>query len=511
MLKKTLLTLSLLSALAQAATIKIAYDADPVSLDPMQQLSADTIQMANLVFDGLVRYDHENKILPRLAERWERVNETTTRFYLRQGVKFHSGNPFTADDVVFSFNRAMSAPNFKSVIAPFEKIEKIDDFTVDIVEKKPYPLTLNMLTNLFIMDSKFYSGNDDKGQPKDQIALKGGSFAENNPSGTGAFKIESREQGIKVVFVKNPDFYEKTGNVDRIELSAIKENATRISALLSGDVDFIFPVPPNDIARVKEDKRLNLHTMPSSRIIFFYMDENLQPAFKDKRVRLAFNYAVNNQGIVDKIMKEGATAAGQSSPPGYLGHVPELTPRYDLDKAKALMKEAGFADGFEVDLIAPNDRYVNDAKIAEAVAAQLAKINVKANLTTMPRAQYFVYRDECKAAVNMLGIAPITSDSIDYATYIVHSKDAEKGLGQYNCSYKNPELDALIEQAISELDEDKRKALLQEISRIQYEDAPLIQMHWQNLHWAYTKRFSNFPEVVNSENIPKWDLLQVKE
>ena len=306
MFRKSLLSLAFAAVAGHAADITIAYDADPVSLDPMQQLSADTIQMANLIFDPLVRYNHKNEIQPRLAERWERIGDNVTRFYLRRDVKFHSGNPMNADDVVFSFNRAKDAPNFKSVIAPFEEIRKVDDYTVEIVEKKPYPLSLQMLTNLFIMDSKFYSGTDDQGRDKALIALEGGSFAEHNTSGTGAFKVQSREQGVKSVYVRNADFYGKTGNVDKITLVPIKENATRTSALLSGDVDWIFPVPPTDIGRVKKVDKLAFHTIPSSRVLFFYMDSDIEPAFKDLRVRQAVNYAVNNQGLVDKIMRETA-------------------------------------------------------------------------------------------------------------------------------------------------------------------------------------------------------------
>ena len=511
MFRKSLLSLAFAAVAGHAADITIAYDADPVSLDPMQQLSADTIQMANLIFDPLVRYNHKNEIQPRLAERWERIGDNVTRFYLRRDVKFHSGNPMNADDVVFSFNRAKDAPNFKSVIAPFEEIRKVDDYTVEIVEKKPYPLSLQMLTNLFIMDSKFYSGTDDQGRDKALIALEGGSFAEHNTSGTGAFKVQSREQGVKSVYVRNADFYGKTGNVDKITLVPIKENATRTSALLSGDVDWIFPVPPTDIGRVKKVDKLAFHTIPSSRVLFFYMDSDIEPAFKDLRVRQAVNYAVNNQGLVDKIMRETATAAAQNSPPGYLGHDESLVPVFDLEKAKALMKEAGYEQGFEISIIAPNDRYINDEKVAQAVAAMLAKINIKANLTTMPRAQYFVERDKCTTGMNMLGIAPVTADSIDYATYITHSKDQEKGLGQYNCGYRNAELDALIEEAMITVDAQKRGEILKKISRIEYEDAAIVPLYWQNLHWAYDKRFSNFPEIVNSENIPKWDQLIVSE
>lgn len=508
-LLSVLLTLGL--STTQAAEITIAYDADPVSLDPMQQLSAGTLQMANMLFDPLVRYDSRLNIVPRLAKSWQQIDDKTLRFFLRPGVKFQSGHPVTADDVVFSFRRATQSPNFKSITAPFTDMLKVDDSTVDLVSKAPYPLTLQMMTNIFIMDKAFYSGTDDQGKPKDLIDASGNTYAAHHVSGSGAFRLTSRQQGIKSVYTKNPDYWGETGNVDTVNLVVIKENNTRLSALLSGAVDWIYPLSPIDVKRVKKNDKMVFYSTPSNRVIFLFLNQNVNQELKDVRVRQAIEYAINNAGIVQKIMANSATAAGQFAPKGFSGHDASLTPRYDLAKAKALMKEAGLEDGFSITMIAPNNRYVNDEKIAQAIAAMLAKINIKVELATLPKAQYFPLMDRCEHGIAMLGISPIANDAIDYSSYDVHTRDLDKGLGQYNCSYSNRELDHLIESAFNEMDKNKRNDIMLAISQMEYEEVPVAMLHWQNLNWAYKKTFKNFPEIVNMSNIPKWDELNVAE
>ncbi len=279
-LKHKLTALSLAIAVAvsaNAADLKVAYDADPVSLDPMEQLSGATLQMAHLVFDPLVRTNSKLEFVPRLAESWEQVSPTVTRFKLRQGVKFHSGNPMTADDVVWSFNRYKSSGDFKAVFEPYSEIKKVDDYTVDLVAKKPYPLVLANATYLFVMDSKFYSGQSEDGKDKAKIEKNTGSYASTHESGTGAFQVKSRQQGVKLELTKFKDYWGKTGNVDNLTWVPIKENATRLAALLSGDVDMIAPVAPTDLDRVRDNPNTELLTMPSDRIITIQLNQTKQP------------------------------------------------------------------------------------------------------------------------------------------------------------------------------------------------------------------------------------------
>ncbi len=489
---------------AGAKTLKLAMDADPVSLDPHVQLSGGMLQYSHMVFDPLVRWDKNMNFEPRLAEKWERVDDLTMRFYLRKNVKFHSGNPFTAKDVEWTLERLKRSQDFKGLFEPFEGAKVIDDYTVDLVTKKPYALLMNMATYIFPLDRKFYTGTDENGQPKDLIAKTGPSFALSHESGTGKYTVGYREQGVKTEFKAFADYWDKKspGNVDTIILTPIKSDATRVAAMLSGDVDFIMPVPPQDYARIERDAKSKLVTMSGSRIITFQLNQKRKPEFQDKRVRMAMVYAVNNQGIVEKIMKGTATTAGQQGPEGFAGFKENLVPRYDLEKAMQLMKAAGLEKGFECTMIAPNNRYVNDEKIAEAAASMLSKINIKVNLKTMPKAQYWDQFDAQTADIQMIGWHPDTEDSANYTEFLLMCPNKETGYGQYNSgNYCNPKVDRLILASQTETDQDKRATMLQEVEQILYDDAAFIPLHWQNLSWA-GKQNVEIEQIVNVQNFP---------
>ncbi|EOS8554089.1 ABC transporter substrate-binding protein [Vibrio vulnificus] len=514
---KSKLTVALMAAglslSAAAADIKVAYDADPVSLDPHEQLSGGTLQMSHMVFDPLVRYTQKLDFEPRLAEKWERVNDTTYRFQLRKGVKFHSGNELTADDVVWTFDRLKDSPDFKAIFEPYEKMVKVDDYTVELVSKGAYPLVLQTATYIFPMDSKFYSGTTADGKDKAEVVKHGNSFASTNVSGTGPFIVTSREQGVKVEFERFKDYWDKEskGNVNKLTLVPIKEDATRVAALLSGGVDMIAPVAPNDHQRVKDAKGIDLVTLPGTRIITFQMNQNSNEALKDVRVRQAIVHAINNEGIVDKIMKGFATAAGQQGPEGYAGYNTELVPRFDLKKAKELMKEAGYEKGFTLTMIAPNNRYVNDAKVAQAASAMLSKIGIKVDLKTMPKAQYWPEFDKCAADMLMIGWHSDTEDSANFSEFLTMTRNEETGRGQYNCGhYSNPEVDKLVEASNVETDPAKRAAMLQKVETTLYNEAAFVPLHWQNLAWG-AKSTLDIKPIVNAMDFPYFGDLVVKE
>jgi peptide/nickel transport system substrate-binding protein len=484
--------------------LKLALDAGPVSQDPQVQLSGGMLQFSHWAFDPLVRYAQDMTFEPRLAVKWERLDPLTMRFHLRKDVKFHSGNPFTAKDVKFTFDRFYKSPDFKGLFEPFEGCFIVDDHTVDIKTKKPYALLINMATYIFPLDHKFYSGKDETGQPKDAVVKIGPSFALKNESGTGPFKVTHWEQGAKYVFERFADYWDKEspGNVEKIILTPIKEDATRVAALLSGDVDFITPVPPQDFKRIRKDSKIKLVTFSGGRIITIQLNRKRLPEFKDVRVRQAIVHAINNVGIVEKIMKGTATAAGQQGPKGYMGYNPALVPRYDLKKAKAFMKEAGLEKGFKCTMIAPNNRYVNDEKIAEAVVSMLAKINIKVSLNTMPKAQYWDEFDKQVADIQLIGWHSDTEDSGNFSEFLTMTPNKETGYGQYNSgNYCNQKIDELTIAAQSETDLKKRKAILQEIEQILYDDAAFVPFHWQNHSYAGKSNVGIKP-IVNTMNFP---------
>jgi len=501
-----------LGAVAGAKELKLALDAGPVSQDPQVQLSGGMLQYSHWVFDPLVRYAQNMKFEPRLAERWERLNPLTMRFYLRKGVKFHSGNAFTAKDVKFTFDRFYKSVDFKGLFTPFEGCTVVDDHTVDIKTKKPYALLINMATYIFPLDSKFYSGKDASGQPKDAVVKIGPSFALKNESGTGPYRVTHWEQGAKYIFERFADYWDKNspGNVSKIILTPIKEDATRVAALLSGDVGFITPVPPQDFQRIRKDKKVKLVTWSGGRIITVQLNQKRRAEFKDVRVRQAIVHAINNVGIAKKIMKGTATPAGQQGPKGYMGYNPDLVPRYNLEKAKSLMKEAGLENGFECTMIAPNNRYVNDEKIAEAVASMLAKIKIKVSLQTMPKAQYWDEFDAQVADIQLIGWHSDTEDSGNFSEFLTMCPNKETGYGQYNSgNYCNPKIDELTMAAQTETDLVKRAAILKEIEKILYDDAAFVPFHWQNHSYA-GKNKVDIRKIVNTMNFPYLGDLVIK-
>ena len=502
---KTLRTLATASALllgavtmAPAQTLNFAYDADPVSLDPHEQLSGGTLQLSHMVFDPLVRWNKDLGFDARLAESWERVDDTTMRFKLRDGVTFHSGNPMTAADVVWTIDRLKSSPDFKGIFASWLSATAVDDTTVEIKTDGPSPLVMHTATYVFPMDSKFYmEGGAD-------IVKHGDSFASKNLSGTGPFTISEREQGVKVVFERNPNYWDTNspGNVQTAVLTPIKEAPTRVAALLSGDVDFIAPVPPTDLARIDEDPNTNLVTMTGTRIITLQMNQKRHEALANMKVRQAIVHAINNEGIVEKIMKGFGTAAAQQSPMGYVGYNPDLAPRFDLEKAQALMAEAGYADGFEATMMCPNNRYVNDFKICEASAAMLAKIGIKIDLTTMPKAQYWPKFDERAADIMMIGWHADTEDSANFNEFLTMTPNEDTGRGQYNSgNYSNAMVDELTVASLTETDEAARAEQLQKVEAILHDEAAYVPLHWQDLAWAARKGVEVEP-VLNVMNFP---------
>ena len=497
---------------ANAESIKIAYDADPVSLDPHEQLSGGTLQLSHMTFDPLLRWTQDLSFEARLATGWEQIDDTTTRFHLREGVMFHTGNEMTASDVLWTFNRLKESEDFRGIFSAFTSLDVIDDYTFDIHTAEIYPLVLHTATYIFPMDEDFYTGTDENGNDKGAVVKHGDSFASSHISGTGPYIVTEREQGVSMTFERFDGYWDTNspGNVDTIILTPIKEDPTRVAALLAGDVDFIAPVPPNDHARLNADDSVNLITMAGTRIITFQMNRERNEALQDARVRLAIDYAINNAAIVDRIMKGFGTTAGQASPAGYLGYDEALAPRFDLDRARELMAEAGYADGLELTMMAPNNRYVNDEKIAQAAAGMLAQIGITVDLRTMPKAQYWPAFDERSADMMMIGWHSDTEDSANFHQFLSHCFNEETGNGQYNSgNYCNAEADALMAQANVTVDAGERAAMLQQLEGILYEEAAFIPLHWQNLSWG-ARSGVNAGAIVNALNFPYFGDLVVE-
>ncbi len=500
-----LLVFSLLGAVpASAKTLRLSMDAEPVSMDPNAHLTGGTLQFSHLVFDPLVRWTQAMDFEPRLALKWERIDDRTLRLYLRKGVTFHSGNSLTAKDVEWTMQRLKRSESFKGIFEPVAGTKIIDDHTIDIIASRRYPLLLNIAAYIFPMDRLFYSGVDALGKPKDTIAKFEPSFARDNASGTGPFKVTERVPGKRMIFERIASYWDtqSPGNVTRIELSAIGDASDRVNALLAGKADMIMPVAPQDYEQVRLVDDVSLVTMASPRIILLQLNQDRRPEFRDVLVRQAIVHAINNQAIADVVMKGAATAAAQQSPKGYVGHVERLKPRFNLKRAQKMMQKAGYPDGFSCTMIAPDNRYINDEKIAATIVSMLAKINIRVKLTTMDKARYWEQFETRQGDIQMIGWHPDTEDSANYSEFLTMCPNKVTGYGHQNSGgYCNPVVDDLVFRSQWELDPAKRSAMLQRVEQLLFDDAAFVPLHWQNLSWAAWKKV-DLESIVNALNAP---------
>ncbi len=374
---------------ASAVTLKVANQGDALSMDPHSLNESLQLSVTGNVYEPLVTRDRNYKLAPALATDWKQTAPTVWRFNLRKGVQFHDGAPFTADDVIFSYERAKGdGSDMKSYVGQIKEIRKINDHAVDFVLSAPFPILPELFTQWLMMSKKWC---EEKQATKPVDRRKGieneASFRAN---GTGPFRVRERQPGVRTSFVRNGNYWGKIeGNVDEVIFTPIGNDSTRVAALLSGEVDVMEPVPVQDVERIKGNPKFRVLQGPELRVVFLGMDQKRDELlfsnvkgknpFKDKRVRQAFYQAIDIDGIDKTVMRGAATPVALMLPPQVKGFAPDLAKRlpYDVVAAKKLLTEAGYPSGFEVKLNCPNDRYVNDAAICQAVAANLAKIGVK--------------------------------------------------------------------------------------------------------------------------------------
>jgi peptide/nickel transport system substrate-binding protein len=429
---------------------------------------------------------------PELASSWTAAPDGWT-FNLRKGVKFHDGADFSAEDVVFSFNRAKhEASDYKEQAKNVVSVEVIDDYTVKLLTDGPNPILPNQLSDLFIMDSGWAKANNVE-NPQD-FAGKEETFAVRNANGTGPFVLNSRAPDELTVLTRNAAWWGNDmfpGNVDKIEYRPISNAATRVAALLSGEVDFVLDAPLQDLKRIEAADGLQVKTVAQIRSIFFGMDQGVDELrssnikgknpFKDARVREAFNLAIDKKAIQRVVMEGLSFPTAMITPPGVLGNTPELDESYGFDagRAKSLMADSGYGDGFEIQLDCPNNRYNNDEKICLAAVAMLAKIGVKVKLDAIPKAQHFPKIQKRVTDFYMLGWGVSTLDSHYVFSYLIESKGSWNGTG-----YNNARVDEITKLIASETDIPKRTALIDEAWTIVKSEMPYVPIHHQVLAWG---------------------------
>ncbi len=485
------LLLGAAAAPALAQTLRWTSQADALTLDPHAQNEGPTIALTGMIYEALVTRDPSMTLQPELATRWEAI-EGGWRFSLREGVTFHGGEAFDAQDVAFSIRRAMApTSDWREQLASIVEVETPDPLTVILRTSGPNPILPNQLTNVFIMDSGWAEAMGVLA-PQDYAARQE-TAAVRQANGTGPFVLEERRPDELTVLGANPSWWGAglfPGNLARIEYRPMRNPATRVAALLAGDVDLLLDPPLQDLGRIRA-AGLTVSSVPQIRTIFLGMDQGsaeLRSAglrgrnpFGDRRVRLAVNHAIDREAIRDHVMEGLSFPTGLLTPPGVHGNTPENDApyAYDPDLARALMAEAGYAEGFRVRLDCPNDRYNNDEEICQALVPMLARIGIEVGLDLQPRTRHFPKIQNRETDFYLLGWGTPTLDSAFVLDYLVGAGGAWNATG-----FDNLRLDALIAAMTTETDLDRRDAMIAEAWEIVREQAPYAPLHHQVIAWA---------------------------
>ncbi len=479
-------------------TIRWASQGDALTSDPHAANESPTHSASRKIYDVLYYNDKDMKNTPWLATGFKLINPTTWEFSLRKGVKFHDGSDFTAVDVKFSIERAMSpTSDLKGDISSIKEVKVIGPHTVQIITKEPNPILTNQLTNVFIM-SKAWAEKHKVTKPQDR-AGKQETYAVRHAMGTGPFKLKLREPDVKTILVKNQDWWglkKYPHEVDEIIYTPIANQATRVAALLSGEVDFILDPPLQDLNRIKNTPGLHLKQTAQVRTIFLGMNQGVKELrssnvkgknpLADQRVRQAMYQAINIEAIKKKVMRGYSVPAGLITPPAVHGYTKALNKRrpYDPAAAKKLLAAAGYAKGFTIQLDCPNNRYINDEGICQAVVGMLAKIGIKVTLSAIPKTIHFPKIKNRETDFYMLGWGVSTLDSHYVFNYLV--KSADKGWN--GTGFKSDEVNALIAKIEKEVDFPKRDKMIAQIWKTLREDVTYLPLHHQVIVWAMSDK-----------------------
>ena len=494
------LALSAASVGVSAQTLRIANQGDALSMDPHSMQETVQLSVTSNVYEPLIGRNKDLSLAPALATSWKQISPTVWRFELRKGVQFHDGTPFTADDVLFSLKRvAGEGSDMKSNVNDIKEVRKVNDFAVDIETKTPFPILPQQLSNTYIMSKKWCEDNQavlpvDRRKGIENAA----SFRAN---GTGPYRVRERQPNIRTVFTRNGSYWGKIdGNAAEIIFTPISNDSTRVAALLSGEIDVMEPVPVQDIERINSGAATKVMVGPELRTIFLGMDQKRDELlyssvkgknpFKDKRVRQAFYQAIDIDGIKRTVMRGASNPTALMVGPGVNGFLVEQNKRlpFDVEAAKKLMADAGYASGFDLTMNCPNDRYVNDARICQAVAANLSRINVKINLAAETKGTYFPKILRRDTSFYLLGWTPATYDAHNTLNALMACPD-DKGAGLFNLgAYCNPKLDELIRAIQAETDPTKRNALFKEAFDLHAADIGHLPLHQQALAWGVSKK-----------------------
>ena len=490
------LTAGLALSTAQATTLKWGAQNDILTLDPHSQNHATTNAILMHSYEGLTRYNPKFEVEPALATKWTFVSPTQVRFELRKGVKFQDGSNFTADDVVFNFGRIKQPQGTMSIyVTGINEIKKIDDHTVEMTLSSPNPMLLRNLID-FRMMSKAWAEKNNTTNTQD-YKNKEENFASRNVNGTGAYHITGWQPDQKITMAINKGWWDKhSGNVTEVIYTPIKSDPTRVAALLSGELDMLTDLPTQDVARIRGDSKLKVMDGSEVRTIFLaldmfspelkYSDVKGKNPFKDKRVREALSLAIDRELIKRNTMRGLSLPAGIIVAPGVNGHTPELDAavKADAEKAKKLLADAGYPNGFEIQLNCPNNRYVNDEEICQNITVMWARIGVKTKLAAESMATFIQKVQNFDTSAYLLGWGVATMDAQYSLQSLVRTKTTGAD-GNFNFGrVSDPEIDRLVDAMKSEMDPTKRNAMIRDALVRTRDEVLLIPLHHQLRPWA---------------------------
>lgn len=510
------LTAAAISLPAHAETLRWGGRADIFSLDPYSIPSTSNLAFLNHIYEGLVRYDTDFKIEPALATEWKLIDNKRWRFTLRKDVKFHNGAEFKADDVVASFKRASDpASPLRGNIPLFAGIEKVDDYTVDIEVSAPTALFLNDITNIFIFNAQWLKDNNSE-KPTD-FASKVEGYTTLNANGTGPFKLESRVPDSKTVLVANGGWWdEKKHNLDRIEFMPIASAATRVAALLSGEIDLIDSAPIQDLPRLESSGDITVKKRTELRTVFvaFNRKEKLEDGrpnpFNDLRVRQAFEASIDRDLINGKVMRKLARPSGSLIAPELAGYAKSLDTYQPADPklSQKLLEEAGMKD-LAFTYMCMNDESINEEDICSGIANMLKRGGFQPTIDIAPRAVQTPKRTNGKADVfNLSWANEPTLDAYSLLSQVLSTRKGATGVSNYG-GWSNPELDKLVEQAAQEPDNTKRFALEEAALKIAKDQVMLVPLHQQPIAWAMLAKVKSVD--FRADNKPRHWLTQMGE
>ncbi|MEP7182004.1 MAG: ABC transporter substrate-binding protein [Betaproteobacteria bacterium] len=501
------LGLSLAALTATAANLTIGLGTDVTALDPHYHNVTPNNNVAAHLFGYLVQRNEKSQPVPGLATEWRVVDPLTWEFKLRKGVKFHDGSDFTAADVVASIERVPTVPNSPSPFTAYSKQIKemivVDPLTIRFRTATPYPLMPSDLTQVAIVSkSAAKASTDDFNSGKAAI-------------GTGPYKLVRYAKGDRIELVRNDAYWGGPTPWEKVTLRLLPQDASRVAALLSGDVQVIENVPTTDAAQLRKDKRLSMYRTVADRLIYLHMDSDRDVSpfvtdksgkplaknpLKDPRVRKAISKAINRPAIVNKVMEGEAIASGQLVADFLFGATKNLRVEpFDPEGAKKLLAEAGYPDGFGLTIHAPNNRYVNDARIAQAVAQMLTRVGIDTKVVAMPSAAYFTQATELKFSFMLLGWSTGTGEASSSLKALLMTYNRDKGFGTANRGrYSNAKVDALTEDALSTVDDVKREAYLQRATELAINDTGVVPLHFQVNLWATRDGISYVPRTDES-------------